>query len=324
MKRFVERMLAGLAIGAALAAVIRRTPQTVTESGSGEWADGHTLPSTAVPTAGMERWRFMLKELTSRFREHHTGIVSGSLAYYAFLSLFPSLIAAVAIYGLATDLADLEAQITFIADKLPPEATALITTQLQDIVRGDQAGLGLTAAVSIVLALWSASAGTRALISGVNLAHGLPETRNFVRLRGMALVITLGGALFAAVIAWFVGLVAVAAGSVWQEALLGMTVLVALVVFLGVVYKLAPNRPTVIGRLASPGALAATLLLILTTSGFTVYVTNFGSFGATYGTLAGVIVLLLWFFISAFVVLLGAEVNAEFEQLREHKSREAA
>ncbi len=117
-------------------------------------------------------------------------------------------------------------------------------------------------------------------------------------------------------IAWFISLVTIAAGTVWQEAMLASGVLMALVVSLGVLYKLAPDRPTLIGKLASPGAVASTILLVISTTGFTIYVGNFGSFNATYGALAGVVVLLLWFFISGFVVLMGAELNAELEQLR--------
>lgn len=324
MKRFIDRLLAGLAVGVALAALVRRNGHDDTEA-SVEWRPGHELPPEPEPERGLARWGFLLRELTSRFREHHTGIVAGSLAYWAMLALVPSLIATVAIYGLATDPADLETQIDFVVENLPADAASLITGQLDQIVSANEAGLGLTAAISLAVALWSASAGTKALMSGINLAYGLPETRRFFHLRGLALVITMGGAVFGGVIAWFISLVTIAAGTVWQEVLLAIGVFVALTVSLGVLYKLAPDRPTVIGKLASPGALAATISLVFTTLGFTLYVSNFGSFNATYGALAGVIVLLLWFFISGFVVLLGAELNAELEQLLERRRlREAA
>jgi membrane protein len=324
VKRFADRLLAGLAVGVALAALVRRGGNRPGKGEAVEWTPGHELPPEPAPERGISRWRFLFNELTSRFRAHHTGIVSGSLAYYAMLALVPSLVATVAIYGLATNAADLESQITTITDTLPPAAAGIVTDQLREIVTANEAGLGLTAALSLLLALWSASAGTKALVSGINLAYGLPETRNFFRLRGMALLITIGGVLFAAVIAWFISLVTIDAGSVLQEGLFAVGVLGALTMSLGVLYKLAPNRPTVIGKLASAGAVAATLLLVITTTGFTLYVSNFGSFNATYGALAGVVLLLLWFYISGFVVLMGAELNAELEQLRKRRSRHAA
>jgi membrane protein len=323
MTRLTDRVLTGFAVGVALAALVKRPAHTVEGETSPEWRSGHELPSSPPPSAGPSRWRFLLGELTARFREHHTGIVAGSLAYYAMLTLVPSLIATVAIYGIITDPAELELQIASVIDNLPRAAASLITEQLEEIVTANEAGLGLTAAISLALALWSASAGMKTLIQGINLAYGAPETRSFFRLRGMALVMTLGGAVFIGVLGWLVGLVSVAAGEVWQETLLAIGTLIALVVGLGVLYKVAPNRTIRSGPLASPGAMSATVLLVLTTLGFTLYVRNFGSFNATYGALAGVVLLLLWFFISGFVVLLGAELNAEMAQLRRRRSGQA-
>ena len=323
MKRYVDRLLTGLAIGVAVSAFVRRRRSGTPASEAAEWIAGHRLPDEPEPESRLSRWRFLFNELTRRFREHHTGIVSGSLAYYAMLALVPTLVAAVAIYGLATDPIDLESQIGVITENLPGAAAEIIKDQLDEIVSANETGLGVTAAISLLLALWSASAGTKALLSGINLAYGRPETRSFFHLRGLAVLITVGGVVFASVIAWFISLVTIAAGTVFQEALLASGVLVALVVSLGVLYKLAPNRPTVIGKLASPGALVSTVLLVITTTGFTVYVQNFGSFNATYGALAGVVLLLLWFFISGFVVLMGAELNAQLEQLRERRLRKA-
>lgn len=322
MSRVTDRVLAGLAVGVALAALVRR-PVVDEAQEPVEWKAGHALPPEQAPRRGVARLRFLTGELATRFREHHTGIVAGSLAYYSMLTLVPSLIATVAIYGILTDPIDLEAQIATVVANLPRAAASLITDQLQEIVSANEAGLGLTAALSLAVALWSASAGMKTLIQGINLAYGVPETRTFFRLRGMALVMTLGAVVFIGVIGWFIGLVSVAAGQVWQETLLALGTLIALVVGLGVIYKIAPNRTIRSGPLASPGAVAATVLLVFTTLGFTLYVRNFGSFNATYGALAGVVVLLLWFFISGFVVLLGAELNAELEQLKLRRSGEA-
>lgn len=321
MSRLTDRVLAGLAVGVALAALVRR-PDVDESHEPVDWKPGHELPPEPAPRRGVARLRFLAAELADRFREHHTGIVAGSLAYYSMLTLVPSLIATVAIYGIITDPIELEAQIATIVDNLPRAAASLITDQLQEIVSANEAGLGLTVALSLGLALWSASAGMKTLIQGINLAYGVPETRSFFRLRGIAFVMTLGATVFIGIIGWFIGLVSIAAGQVWQETLLALGTLVALVVGLGIIYKIAPNRTIRSGPLASPGAVAATVLLVFTTLGFTLYVRNFGSFNATYGALAGVVVLLLWFFISGFVVLLGAELNAELEQLRLRRSGE--
>lgn len=326
MKRLVGWILGGLAVGAAVGALTRakNEPQTV-EPPIG---DGNTVAAWGGVTSDdleaigrQSRWLHVALRLKDRFRENHTAIVAGSLAYYAMLSIFPAAIAAVAIYGLVLEPAQLAEQIDSISEALPDDAAGVVTDQLSDIVSGSGGGLGFAAAVSIAAALWSASAGTKALIAGINIAYGIVEDRKFVVLRGVALAITLG-------LIVFVG-VAVAAvtflpelpvfGSRAEgliETLRWPAIFLVVILGLGALYKLAPNRSARTFPWLSPGALIAATLWVVATIGFSFYVTNLGNFNATYGTLGGVIVLLLWFFISGFIVLLGAELNAELEHER--------
>ncbi|MEJ7705702.1 MAG: YihY/virulence factor BrkB family protein [Geodermatophilaceae bacterium] len=159
-------------------------------------------------------------------------------------------------------------------------------------------------------------------MNAVNVCYDEDETRGFLRLRGLALLLTVGGILFMALA---VGLVAVAPvvldalnlgtlGTILLQ--VGRWVLLVLLVVVGlaVVYRIAPDRDAPKFRWVSVGAVVATVIWVIASVGFSLYVSNFSSYGKTYGALAGVIVLLLWFFISAYIVLLGAEINAETEQ----------
>ena len=325
MNRFLNWFLGALAAIVALAALRPRS------------RSAEPVAVVAAPEPVVARWfdepLSVFKAVIGRLREHHMPMIAGSLSYYAFLSLFPMAIAAVSIYGLVLDPADLATQIEEISSALPEETAAFIEAQLTDIVESSGSGLGYTAVISIVIALWSASAGTKALITGIDIAYDTPEDRPFVVLRGMAFLITIGLIVFitvaASAVTFLPDLMAeVGAGDETRRAIeiaRWPVILLAVIVGLGLLYKIAPNRPASKSPWVSYGAVAVALLWLLATLGFSLYVNTLGSFNATYGTLAGIVVLLLWFFISGLIVLAGAELNAELESRNlAHKQPRAA
>ncbi|MBA2456651.1 MAG: YihY/virulence factor BrkB family protein [Nocardioidaceae bacterium] len=265
-------------------------------------------------------WVQVSKRAYKEMGKDHLTLIAGGVAYAWFLALFPGLIAAVLIYGLVTDPAQVQEQVGSFASGLPDSAQDLLTTQMENIAKGG-GGLSFGLIFSVALALWSASAGIAGLVEAVNIAYEENDTRNFAKKRGLAILMTLGFLLFIAVT---VGIVAVVPIVLDQLGLgivatifiaIGrfLALVVIMLVALALLYRIGPHRDAPKVRWATPGAVIATLLWIVASIGFSLYVNNFGSYNKTYGSLAGVVVLLLWFWITALVVLLGAEINSEAE-----------
>jgi membrane protein len=212
-------------------------------------------------------------------------------------------------------------QVESISKQLPSDASRLIGEQLKAIVDNSGGALTFGLVISILAALWSASGGVGNLITAINLAYDEVETRNFIKLRALSLALTLGAIVF--VIITF-GLIAVVP-SVIDALPLGIvgTILAQLVrwllllaVFAGglaVLYRVAPDRDAPKLRWVSLGSVVVTVVWALVSVGFALYVNNFGSYDKTYGAIAGVIVLMLWLYLTCYLVLLGAEINSEAE-----------
>ncbi len=274
---------------------------------------------TEIPRRG---WWQVVRRAWREAKSDQVPLLAAGVAFYSFLALFPAMIAAVMLYGLVRDPADVQRQVDELSATLPSDAASLLTTQLEALTTTSSSSLGLGLIISLVLALWSASGGVGNVMTAVNLAYDEEETRGFVKRKALALGLTLGAIVFVVVA---VGMVAVApavldnlvgAGPLrWAlEVARWLGLLVAMSVALGVLYKLAPDRDAPKFRWVSIGSVVATVLWLLASLGFSLYVDNFGSYNKTYGALAGVVVLLLWLWLTMYVVLLGAEVNAEAEQ----------
>jgi membrane protein len=253
--------------------------------------------------------------------QDHVSLIAKGVAYSWFLALFPGLIAAISIYGLVTSPHQVTSQVGQLSTSLPQSAQALITTQLKSIAGASGGALTVGLVISAAVALWSASAGMSGLVEALNIAYDESEDRNFVVKRGLALVLTLGFLVF---LGLALGLIAVVpylgsfAGSstgvqVAVEVVRWLALVLLAIVALGLLYRVAPDREAPELRWLSLGSVVATVVWIAASLGFAFYVDNFGSYAKTYGALAGVVVLLLWMWITAFVVLLGAEINAESE-----------
>jgi membrane protein len=252
-------------------------------------------------------------------------MLAGGVAFFAFLAVFPALIAGLTLFGLVADPAQVAQQVETLAATLPREAQPLIVDQLRSVVAGSDGALGIGLVVSLLAAIWSASSGTGNLIQAINLAYDEDETRGFLKLRGTALLLTLGAIVFMLITLALVavvpalldalplGPVATVLAQVVRWALL----IAVVVVSLAVAYRVAPDRDAPRIRWASTGAVVATVLWLAGSAAFSLYVDNFGSYNRTYGALAGVIVLLLWLYLTSYVVLLGAEINAEAERQTE-------
>jgi membrane protein len=274
---------------------------------------------TDIPPAG---WKDILWRATKQIKPDSVPLLSGGVAYYALLALFPALIALVSIYGLVAAPSEVATQMQSITRAMPEQARELIITQLTALAQKSNAGLGISAVISILVALWSASSGMRWLMTALTNAYDEEETRNFVRLRGTALILTLLAIIGGAVI---IGLL-VALPSLFRVlgiASTGKTVLsllrwpiLILIVLSGtsVLYRFGPDRGNPQWRWATPGSIVATIVWVIASVGFSVYTSLFGRFDRTYGALGAVIVLMLWLFLCAFAVLFGAEVNAEAER----------
>ena len=285
---------------------------------------GSSLPGgtadrpTEIPKAG---WKQVLLRVKDEIKADRVGLMAAGVAFYAMLAIFPAMIAAVTVWGLVADPGQIQQTVGNLASALPEGAATLLTDQMETIAGGDDRTLGWTLVVSLLGALWSASSGTKGLMNAVGAAYDEPETRGFLELRGTALALTVGAVLFAlltlgliAVVPAVLGVVGLGATAETLITWLRWPLLaVAVVAGLAVVYRVAPDRDDAEWRWTSWGAGVATVVWLAASAGFAWYVRSFGSYGETYGAAAGVIVLMLWFFLTAFSVLLGAELNAELE-----------
>jgi membrane protein len=264
----------------------------------------------------------VLRRVKAGVKEHNVALLAAGVAFYAMLAIFPAIIAVVTIYGLVADPAQVSSQVSQFAKSLPSGADQLLTGQLKSVAGAGRQSLSIGLVLSLLGVLWSVSGGVQGLVKGLNLVYDERESRGFVKLRGLSLLLALGAIVVAvvalALIAVFPGVIdnlglgqaGRLAASIVRWVVLALLVLVAL----AVLYRFAPDRASPRWRWVSAGAVVALALWLLGSVGFSWYVDNFGKYNQTYGALAAVIILLLWLFLSAFAVLLGAEVNAETER----------
>ncbi|MFM2147895.1 MAG: hypothetical protein RLZZ187_201 [Pseudomonadota bacterium] len=252
-------------------------------------------------------------------------LVSAGCAFYAMLALFPAISLCISLYGLVFDVAMVEPQLALLEGVLPEDSHALIAEHVHALVETPPTRLEWGVGISAAIALWSASAGIRAMLGALNLVQGESEQRGALAFYATALLLTVG-AIVAVIIglAFLVGLPKLLdlVGHDPSEALMlrasGFGVLLVLVLIaIGLLYRFGPAETPQGWRLISPGSIAATLLWLLASAAFSFYVSNFATYEASYGTLGAVVALLMWFYVSVYVILLGAELDAEIQRARE-------
>ena len=286
-----------------------------------------TRPSE-VPTAG---WLDILTRTKQQLGEDNLSIVGAGVAFYGFVAVVPALAATVALYGLVADPAQVADQVTSLATVVPGEALPLLKEQMIRITSDNHAA-GISAVIGVLLAIYSSANATKALISGLNIDYDETENRGFLKLSLIAIVLTVG-AIVAAALA--VGLVAVLPSVLKHMHLTGSKELLlnlarwpilvgGFMAALAVLYRLGPCRHDAKWRWVSPGALVAAVLWLLGSALFSLYVSKVGSYDKTYGPLGAVVVFLMWLYLSAFTVLIGAEFNSELERQTKRDTTEGA
>ncbi|MBN2624478.1 MAG: YihY/virulence factor BrkB family protein [Acidimicrobiales bacterium] len=279
---------------------------------------GATTP-LQVPPRG---WKDVAVRVKEQFKLDAVPLLAAGVAFFALLALVPALVALVSVYGLVADPADIERNIDDALSAAPTEVRELVSSQLSSIVESEPSGLQLGVVVGLVVALWSASSGMKHLMGAINLAYDETEGRGFLRLRGMALALTVGAIVVAAVAVAGLLVLPNALDSSGAEGALRIVLLVVRWPLLAVValaalaalYRWAPDREHARWQWVSVGALVATVVWLVASVAFSIYTANFGSYNETYGALGAVVVVMLWLFISAYAVIAGAEVNAELER----------
>ncbi|WP_369053017.1 YihY/virulence factor BrkB family protein [Kineococcus terrestris] len=272
-----------------------------------------------IPARG---WLQITKRAWKEAKADQVPLLAAGVAFKAFLAIFPALTAAFLLWGLVGDTQEITEQINGV-EAIPAEARDLVVSQMEQI-SANQSAAGWTIAIAVVLALWSASSGVQNLMTATNLAYDEEETRGFVKVKGTALLLTVGAILFMLLAIGLIGvlpvllsvfgtstLVTVGVQVVRWGLLLGLVVLA-----LAVVYRLAPDRDAPRAKWVSVGAAVATVLWLVVSIGFSVYISVAGnsSYTKNYGALAGVVILLMWLWLTSYAILLGAEINAESEK----------
>jgi membrane protein len=225
------------------------------------------------------------------------------------------------IYGLVFDPVTVEPQLAHLRELLPPPVYQLINDRVHQLVSQHSASLTLGLVISLLVTMWSSAAGTKSLLAGLNLAHGQPEQRSFLHFQAVAFGMTLcsiGAVVLAIAILVFIpvaiallGLTAYSGGVIW---LCSLALLLGFIFLtLAAVYRYGPSRPATSWGQVIPGAVLATILWMVASTAFSLYVGRLASYDRTYGPLAAAVGVMMWLWVSVYVVLIGAELNAELE-----------
>lgn len=267
-------------------------------------------------------WKTILVRVKDQISKNNVSIISAGVAFYAFLAVFPAIAALVSIYGLAMDPQSIQNQLSQISAMMPQQAYDILKAQLESLVETSGSTLGWSTAIGLLFSLWSANKGTKSLFTGVDIAYDTVNERGFIKQNGLTLLFTFGAVMLLIIsmllIVGFpalVGLIGLPSGIEnfidWGRWLL---LAIILIWFLGLVYRYAPDKSTPGFKWVLPGSLVATVLWLIASWGFSYYVSNFGSYGSMYGSISAVVVMLLWLFITSFIILLGAGLNSEIEK----------
>jgi membrane protein len=271
-----------------------------------------------IPAPG---WMDVLGRVYKNITEHRILAIAAGVTFYALLAIFPAIAAFVALYGLVADPATIAGHINALSGVLPAEGLSIVSDQIQRVSAQGSARLGAASIIGLLVSLWSANAGMKAIFDALNVVYQEREKRGFFRLNTVTLAFTLGGM---AMIAMSLGLM-VAVPPALQAlrlppgvetaiALLRWPLLLVLVALaISLVYRFGPSRDEPKWRWVSWGGAFAAIAWLAASLLFSWYAANIGKFNETYGSLGAAIGFMLWMWVSSIVLLIGAELNAEME-----------
>lgn len=271
-----------------------------------------------IPLKGW--WQVAQRVWTEASRDNLT-VVAAGCAFYALFAIFPALSALTSLYGLTTDPATVENQFSMLSSVLPAEAYDIVIEQIRNLAASSNRALGWSFGLSIGLALWSVMSLTQAIFAALNIAYEEKERRSFLRFYLSAFLFALagiiGGVVMLLAIVYVPILFAYAGYSQGFERIISIArwpLMALLVLFLlAALYRYGPCRRRPKWSWVSVGSLFATTVWLLASAGFSFYVAHFAQYDRIYGSLGAVIVLLFWLYLTFYIILLGAEINAELE-----------
>ncbi|HET7670523.1 MAG TPA: YihY/virulence factor BrkB family protein [Burkholderiales bacterium] len=283
----------------------------------------HADSPDEIPAPG---WRDILWRVHKHAARERLGIAAAGVAFYALMSLFPTLIAIIGIYGMVYTPDEITRHVALISTWLPPRAADLFTAQMEEIIGLNSMRWRIGSLAAVLLALWAASAGMRALLNGLNITYH-EETGPILRFYLKSFVFTLGAVLSAMASLFLIFGLPVVLRYAGLEAGVLVTLRWALLagaamLGLAILYRYGPSRRMPRWRWVSPGAAIATGLWVIASALFSMYVVNFDRYNATYGSIGAVLVVLTWFLITAWAILLGSEINAQMERQTEEDTTE--
>lgn len=272
-----------------------------------------------IPSGG---WLDIIRRTYHEVDRDRVLAVAAGVTFYGLLALFPALTALVSLYGLAAEPGTISQQLVMLDGFLPSGATDFLRDQIARIASGGETTLGLTALASIIFAIWSANAGVKALFDALNVAYGEDEKRGFLALNLVSLLFTTGILLFVLTAIAAIAVLPVLFDYLYLGGATELLISVArwpmlIAILLGglaILYRYGPSRDQAQWTWVSPGAIFSSLAWLIGSLLFSWYVANFEDYNKTYGAIGAVIGLLTWMWLSASIVLIGAEINSEAER----------
>ncbi|ALS34060.1 membrane protein [Pseudoalteromonas translucida KMM 520] len=272
-----------------------------------------------IPLLG---WWDITKRIFTQLSRDNLSLVAAGVAFYALLAIFPALAALVSVYAYFASPTDIGAHLSQVIALLPESTGELILSQIASIAQKSGTSLSLSAISTLILTIWSSSKGSQALITACNISYQEYEKRSFFKAQLVRFLFSIGAIVVAIFALLIIGILPVVLNLVGLQEnidllitfiswpLLAFTFNFALVLL----YRYAPHRKPAKWRWITLGSVIATILWIVASIGFSFYVSKFASYNETYGSLGGVVIMLMWLYISAYIIILGATINAASEQ----------
>jgi membrane protein len=274
------------------------------------------------------RWKTALKRTKQALKDKQLSMLAAAMAYYATLTFFPALIAAATIYASFTSPQNLLSAIESLKGLVPAAIYELLHTQITPIASSSEKAVGIAAVISIITLLWTTSGGLQNLIKATNITYDTRETRGLIKLRALSLLLSFALLTLGALVLVLLLLQGSALTQLGFPGPLAALfpilrwplLIIVISIALAIIYRYAPDRHEPRWQWVSWGAVMATIIWLLGTAVFFFYAQHFGKFNKTYGTFAGIVILMTWFNLSSLIILIGAQVNKKLEDVAGSKT----